>query len=53
MVQELLQLLFKSIVLTAERLLSDHLQGGDYDSVTDTVLIKYTKSVTLTNVALE
>ena len=53
MVQELLQLLFKSFALTAERLLSDHLQGGDYDSVTDTVLIKETNSVPLTNVAPE
>ena len=53
MVQELLQLLFKSFALTAERLLSDHLQGGDYECVTDTVLIKETKSVPLTNVAPE
>ena len=53
MVQELLQLLFKLFALTAERLLSDHLQGGDYECVTDTVLIKETKSVPLTNVAPE
>ena len=30
-----------------------YVQGGDYDSVTDTVLIKETKSVPLTNVAPE
>ena len=53
MVQELFQLLLKSFALTAKRLLSDHLQGGNYDSVTDTVLIKETKSVPLTNVAPE
>lgn len=53
MVQELLQLLFKSFALTAERLLSDYLWRGDYDSVTDTVLIKETKSVPITNVAPE
>ena len=53
MVQELLQLLFKSLAFTAERLLSDHLLGGDYDSVADTVLIEETKSVPLTNVAPE
>ena len=53
MVQELLQLLFKSFALTVERLLSDYLQGGDYECVTDTVLIKETKSVPLTNVAPE
>ena len=39
--------------LQLKGLLSDHLQGGDYDSVTDTVLIKETKSVPLTNVAPE
>ena len=47
MVQELFQLLFKSFTP------SDHLQGGDNDSVTDTVLIEETKSVPLTNVAPE
>lgn len=50
-VQELLQLLFKSFTLTAERLLPDHLPGGVYNSTTDRTLIEETKSVPTTNVA--
>ena len=52
-VQELLQLLFKSFTLTAERLLPDHLPGGVYNSTTDRTLIETTKSVPTTNVAPE
>ncbi len=53
MVQEILQLLFKSFSLTAERLLLDHLPGGKYNSISDAAIIKETASVPTTNVAPE
>ena len=40
MVQEVLQLLFKSFTLTVQRLLPDHLPGGVYHTVTDTAIIE-------------
>ena len=52
-VQEILQLLFKSFTLTVQRLLSDHLPGGRYYSVTDAAVIKETRSVPTTNLAPE
>ena len=51
--QELLQLLFKSFTLTAERLLPDHLPGGVYNSTTNKALIEETKSVPTMNVNTE
>ena len=53
MVQELLQLLFKSFTLTVQRMLVDHLPGGMYHSVTDPALIDETKSVPTANLAPE
>ena len=50
MVQELLQLIFKSFAATAQRLLMDHLPSGKYNEVTDAVVIEETKSVLTTNV---
>ena len=52
-VQELLQLLFKSFAATVQRLLLDHLPGGQYNSVTDIALVEETKSVPTTNVSPE
>ena len=49
-VEELLQLLFKSFAQTTQRLLIDHLPGGEFHDVTDPVLIAETKSVPTTNV---
>ena len=49
-VQELLQLLFKSFVLTIERLLIDHLPGGEFHSVDNPTVISETLSVPITNV---
>ena len=53
MVQEVLQLLFKSFTLTVQRLLPDHLPGGVYHAVTDAAIIEETKSVPTTNLAPE
>ena len=53
MIQELLQLLFKSFVLTVQRLLIDHLPGGAYHSVSDTAIAEEVKSVPTTNVSPE
>ena len=50
MVQELLQLLFKSFAATVQRLLLDHLPGGEFHSVTDAAVIEETRSVPTTNV---
>lgn len=49
-VQELLQLLFKSFAVTIQRLLIDHLPGGQYHGVTDPKIIQETISVPKTNV---
>lgn len=51
--QELLQLLFKSFSKTTQRLLLDHLPGGEYNAVTDGSLITETASVPVTNVSPE
>ena len=32
MTQEILQLIFKSFTITTQRMLFDHLRGGQYDS---------------------
>ena len=53
LVQELLQLLFKGFVLTVERLLVDHLPGGEFHGVPDSRIISETVSVPKTNVAPE
>lgn len=53
MVQELLQMLFKSFVLTMQRLLVDHLPGGIHHSVSDSTIVKETESVPTTNVVPE
>ena len=53
MTQELLQLLFGAFSNTTQRLLLDHLPGGMYNSVTDTVVVNETASVPTTNVAPE
>lgn len=49
-VQEILQLSFKSFVLTIERLLIDHLPGGEFHNVQDPAVISETLSVPKTNV---
>lgn len=51
--QELLQLLFGAFSTITQRLLMDHLQGGEYHAVTDTVIVEETASVPTTNVAPE
>lgn len=48
-VQELLQLLFKSFSRTTQRMLMDHLPGGEFHNVMDPKLISATKSVPTTN----
>ena len=53
MVQELLQLLFKSFAVTVQRLLLDHLPGGMFHSVTDSSMVEETRSVPTTNVSPE
>ena len=55
MVQELLQLLFKSFVQTVQWLLIDYLPGGAYHSISDSdaAVIEETKSVPTTNVSPE
>ena len=50
MVQELLQMLFKSFVLTMQRILLDHLPGGVHHAVSDQNIVKETESVPTTNV---
>ena len=50
MVQELLQLIFKSFATTVQRLLVDHLDGGKFYEVTDATVIEETRSVPTTNV---
>ena len=51
--QELLQLLFAAFSATMQRLLFDHLPGGKYHVVADTVMVQETASVPTTNVAPE
>ena len=53
MVEEVLQLLFKSFALTLQRLVIDHLPGGVYNSVQDPQIVLETKSVPVTNVTPE
>ena len=53
MVQELLQLIFKSFATTVQRLLVDHLDGGEFYEVTDATVIEETRSVPTTNVNSE
>lgn len=53
MTQELLQLLFAAFSATTQRLLLDHLPGGKYHVVADTVMVQETASVPTTNVAPE
>ena len=53
MVQEILQLLLTSFAATVQRLLADHLPGGEFNSVTDTAIVDETKSVPPTNVSPE
>lgn len=50
---ELLQLLFGVFFNTTQRLLVDHLPGGIYNSVTDSVLVEEVSAVPITNVAPE
>ncbi len=50
LVQELLQLLFKSFSLTIQRLPIDHLPGGKFYDVSDPNVMQETKSVPKTNV---
>ena len=47
---QLLQLLFKSFSATVQRLLGDHLPGGEFFEVEDALVIEETKSVPTTNV---
>ena len=51
MVQELLQLLFRSFASTVQRLLTDHLPGEEHHSVTDPAVLEETKTVPTTNVS--
>ena len=53
MTQELLQLLFAAFSVTTQRMLLDHLPGGKYHVVADTVMVQETASVPTTNVAPE
>ena len=53
MTQELLQLLFATFSVTTQRLLLDHLPGGKYHVVADTVMVQEIASVSTTNVAPE
>ena len=53
LVQELLQLIFKCFSLTVERLLIDHLPGGEFHDVTDPAIVSETLSVPKTNVVPE
>ena len=53
MTQELLHLFFAAFSTTTQRLLLDHLPGGKYHVVADTVMVQETASVPTTNVAPE
>ena len=50
MVQELPQLIFRSFAATVQRLLLDHLPGGEFHTVRDVTVIEETRSVPTTNV---
>ena len=50
---ELLQLLFKSFAITTQRLVVDHLPGGQFHDVSDPKVIQETRSVPKTNVSPE
>ena len=52
-VVELLQVLCKAFSLTIQRLLVDHLPGGEFHGVSDSSIISETKSVPKTNVSPE
>ena len=53
MTQELLHLFFAAFSAITQRLLLDHLPGGKYHVVADTVMVQETASVPTTNVAPE
>ena len=53
MVQELLELIFKSFTLTVQRILIDHLPDSKFHSINDPKMIEETKSVPKTNVVSE
>ncbi len=50
---EILQLLFGAFSITTQRLLIDHLPGGKYNSIDDSLIVEETASVPTTNVAPE
>ena len=50
MAEEVLQLLFRAFSVTSQRLLFDHLPGGQYHSVVDPVIVQETVGVPTTNV---
>ena len=50
---ELLQLIFKSFAITTQRLVVDHLPGGQFHDVSDPKVIQETRSVPKTNVSPE
>ena len=50
LVQEVLQLIFKSFSQAIQRLLIDHLPGGEFNAITDLAVVAETKSVPKTNV---
>lgn len=50
---ELLQLLFKSFAITIQRLVADHLPGGEFHGVTNPEIVKETLSVPKTNISPE
>ena len=53
MTTELLQVLFGAFSITTQRMLLDHLPGGQYHSVTDQRIIEETTSIPTTNVQPE
>lgn len=53
MAQELLELLCKSFSATMQRMLVDHLPGGEFHSVSDHQIVMETRSVPKTNVTPE
>jgi E1A/CREB-binding protein len=53
MVQEVLELLFKSFSLTTQRLVIDHLPGGEFHTIKDPAIAEEIKCVPTTNVAPE
>ena len=53
LVQQLLQAVFKSLELLAQRMLKDHLPGGKWEKVNDTTSRMETQSVSKTNTVSE